>query len=1208
MSKKSAKTSSKKPPVSPSDGYSAKHITVLEGLEPVRQRPGMYIGSTGTTGLHHLIWEVVDNAIDEAMAGFCNEITVRLLPNSQVEVIDNGRGIPVDIHKQYKVSALELVLTKLHAGGKFGAGGYKVSGGLHGVGVSVVNALSTLLKAEVRRDGGIFMQEYEHGRPIKKVKQIGKSKEHGTTITYHPDPKIFETLEYDWSTVLDHLRQQAYLTKGVKIIALDQRDPSAIKSYIFYFEGGVASYVRHMNRLQESKHENVFYIEKKTADEIVVEVALRYVEDMKDLVYTFANNIFNPEGGMHLMGFRTSLTRTLNSYARDKGYLKEKEENLTGEDVREGLTAVISVKLTNPQFEGQTKAKLGNPEVKTAVETIFGESFTTWLEEHPRDAEIIMGKCILAAKARAAAKIAREAVLRKGALEGFTLPGKLADCSSKDASVSELYIVEGDSAGGSGKQGRNREFQAILPLRGKILNVEKSRLDKILANNELKSLIIALGTNIGEMFDITKLRYHRVVIMTDADSVTGDTPILIYDKNKSLYSLVDIGAFVDGCISPKNYEVLACDSNNKNIEQKQLVDVVKHRRRTPIYEITTRCGYKIKVTAWHSVYVSGQDGLSEKRGDQIKVGDFLVVPRVLPNQNKQLTIDLTSAAMLHTEDLAIAIQNVVLEALPETAWVNLALEKWNQLQRQRELQGISRFAMADKVGVYKTVVQQWETKVDNVLPRAYQFRSYLSHLNWSGQPVISAFVPLADWPKPLSPSISLTYKNHSDVVPAAVDLDEDLAYLLGWYLGDGCFSATKNSPNRFILSLGGNKNFVYFERLKDVLEKTIKARAIKATNRACREIHFHSFTFRLLLETLDLLGKKAHEKFVPDQLFNVADEIKMAFLQGLLESDGAVVVSSAGRTDKAFIGHTTCSRRLADGIITLYRQMGIFPAVTCRPPFTHTSKGITYCGNFDRYDIIVTTKEQISKMSPVWKNHKNAKRLARYLSDNPQYPNLGKRYIEKISQDLMAIPVMRVKRVKCNDDFVYDLTVQGHPNFIAGNGGLLVHNTDGAHIRTLLLTFFYRYFPDLITRGHIFIAQPPLYRVQVGKEVKYFFHDEDKDKYLAELAKYKAAAAKEKNKKDAVVEGAVEGEEEGEASATVGGVKVNIQRFKGLGEMNPEQLWETTMDPERRLMKLVTVDDAAKADEIFDILMGDEVEPRKRFIQTHAKSVKNLDV
>ncbi|MEK7508238.1 MAG: DNA topoisomerase (ATP-hydrolyzing) subunit B [Patescibacteria group bacterium] len=675
------------------DGYTASNIQVLEGLEPVRQRPGMYIGSTGKTGLHHLIWEVVDNSLDEAMAGHANEIEVSLLPDHKVKVSDNGRGIPVDLHKQYKVSALELVMTKLHAGGKFGGGGYKISGGLHGVGVSVVNALSTHLKVEVHRDGGAFVQEYYRGKPDKKVKQTGKAKDHGTTVIFEPDPTIFtETLEFDWEIILDHLRQQAYLTKGVKIIVTDERDPKDKQSYIFFFEGGVASYVRFLNRLQEPKHDNIFYIEKKLDDDVVVELGVRYVEDYKELIFAFANNIYNPEGGMHLVGFRTSLTRTLNAYARGQGYLKEKDENLTGEDVREGLTAVISVKLKNPQFEGQTKAKLGNPEIKSAVETIFGETFTIWLEEHPRDAEAIIGKCVLAAKARAAARVARDNVLRKGALEGFTLPGKLSDCSSRDATNSELYIVEGDSAGGSAKQGRDREFQAILPLRGKILNVERARLDKILANNELKSLIIALGTNIGEMFDITKLRYHRVIIMTDAD-------------------------------------------------------------------------------------------------------------------------------------------------------------------------------------------------------------------------------------------------------------------------------------------------------------------------------------------------------------------------------------------------------------------------------------------------------------------------------------------------------------------------------------------VDGAHIRTLLLTFFYRYFPDLINHGHIFIAQPPLFRVQVGKEFRYAFNEEDREKIIKELTKAKNQelgirnkAAKTKEVAEAGGETKTDESEEPVAAMLVNGQKVNIQRYKGLGEMNPQQLWETTMDPATRIMKKVEVADAEKADEIFDILMGDEVEPRKRFIQTHAKSVRNLDI
>jgi DNA gyrase subunit B len=686
---------------SKSEGYSAKNITVLEGLEAVRRRPGMYIGSTGPTGLHHLIWEVIDNSIDEAMAGYCNKIQIALLPDHLVEVYDNGRGIPVDIHPQMKVSALEVVLTKLHAGGKFGDGGYKVSGGLHGVGVSVVNALSSYTKAEIHREGKIWTQEYKNGGiPIKKVRATGNCKDSGTIITFRPDETIFETLDFEWKTIVDHIRQQAYLNKGVHITILDKRSleekekdktsiPYPNPSFQFYFEGGIASYVQHLNQNKEAKNETIFYIEKEL-DEIKVEIALQYTDEFTESVFAFTNNIFNPEGGTHMAGFRTALTRTLNTYARNKNILKEKDSNLTGEDVREGLNAIISIKVKEPQFEGQTKAKLGNTEVKSVVDTVTNEALLIFLEEHPKDAEAIIGKCLLSARARNAAKIARDTILRKGALEGFTLPGKLADCSSRDADQSELFIVEGDSAGGSAKQGRNREFQAILPLRGKVLNVERARLDKILTNNELKSLIIALGTNIGEQFEIEKLRYKRIVIMTDAD-------------------------------------------------------------------------------------------------------------------------------------------------------------------------------------------------------------------------------------------------------------------------------------------------------------------------------------------------------------------------------------------------------------------------------------------------------------------------------------------------------------------------------------------VDGAHIRTLLLTFFYRHFPDLITEGHIFIAQPPLYSVKYGKNMQYAYNDEEKEKIIANLQK---EATSQENKKMAKQEKddstpADENEniaEEENLSLVVAGIKVNIQRYKGLGEMDPEQLWDTTMDPEKRLMKIVTVEDSERANEIFEILMGDEVEPRKKFIQSHAKQVQNLDI
>lgn len=512
--------------------YSAESITVLEGLEPVRKRPGMYIGTTGLDGLHHLIWEVFDNSRDEAMGGFADDIEVTLLPNNVMRVADNGRGIPVDTHKQTKVSALETIMTTLHAGGKFGGDGYKVSGGLHGVGISVVNALSTYTKAEVHRDGGYYLQEYDRGKARSRVKKVGSSDWQGTIITFDADPQIFPTIEYDFNKIVQHLRQQAYLVKGVRISVIDAREyPGKIDladvryfreleflvpSMTFYFEGGLKSLVTFNNRFQKAVHSSVFYVEKE-ADGVQVEVALQYVDDISARITAFANNTYNAEGGTHVTGFKTALTRTLNIYARKNNIVKEAEENFTGEDVLEGLTSIISVKLREIQFEGQTKGKLGSVEARGAVETVFSEAFNMFLEEHPDEARAICNKVLLALKARKAAKAAKDSVLRKGALDGMTLPGKLADCQTKDASESEIFIVEGDSAGGSSKQGRDRRTQAILPLRGKILNVERARLDKMLASNEIKNLVIAMGTAIGDLFDITKLRYHKIIIATDAD-------------------------------------------------------------------------------------------------------------------------------------------------------------------------------------------------------------------------------------------------------------------------------------------------------------------------------------------------------------------------------------------------------------------------------------------------------------------------------------------------------------------------------------------------------------------------------------------------------------------------------------------------------------------------------------------------------------------
>ncbi len=493
--------------------YDSAQIQVLEGLDPVRKRPGMYIGGTGLEGLYHLIKEIADNSVDEAIAGYATEVQVTLQADGGVTVRDNGRGIPVDKMAKTGKSALETVLTVLHAGGKFGGGAYKVSGGLHGVGVSVVNALSTKLRAEIHKDGGVYVQEYERGVPLAPIKKIGPATDTGTIITFYPDPDIFESVIFDYEWVVDYLRHQAYLTKGLKSQVIDERSG---QRYGFYFEGGIQSYVKHLNLGKDVVDEDVFYVEKQV-DQSQVEIALQYAESYTEIIKPFANNVFNPDGGTHLTGFRSALTRVVNDYARKNGLLKEKEENLTGEDTREGLTAVILVKLPDPQFEGQTKNKLGNPEVRGYVEQVLSEYLTYYLEEHPGVARKIVNKALLAARARKAARAARDNIIRKGVLEGSGLPGKLADCSSRNPAESELYIVEGDSAGGSAKGGRDSKTQAILPLRGKVLNVERARLDRMLGNNEIVTIIKALGVGIEEQFSMDGLRYHRIIIMTDAD-------------------------------------------------------------------------------------------------------------------------------------------------------------------------------------------------------------------------------------------------------------------------------------------------------------------------------------------------------------------------------------------------------------------------------------------------------------------------------------------------------------------------------------------------------------------------------------------------------------------------------------------------------------------------------------------------------------------
>ena len=1200
--------------------YTAKDIYVLEGLDPVRKRPGMYIGSTGVDGLHHLIWEVLDNSIDEAMAGYAKNIAISLLPENKVTVVDDGRGIPVDIHKQTKKSALETVMTTLHAGGKFGSDAYKVSGGLHGVGVSVVNALSVWVKAEVCRDGLQYVQEYSRGKPKYAVKKVGKCSGSGTAVSFQPDPEIFEKIEFNLNTVFDHVRQQAYLTKGIKVSVIDQRNGAKAKdgtfigsSHTFYFEGGIVSYVKFLNRNEAPKHENIFYVAKESQNEkhhVFVEAALQYTDDIQPREMSFANNIYTAEGGMHLTGFRTALTRALNDYAKKNDYLKKDDETFTGDDVREGVTAVISVKIRNNelQFEGQTKAKLGNTEARTAVETVVGEELKDWFERYPRDAQEIIGKAILSQKARKAAKAARETVLRKGALDGLALPGKLADCQSRDPAESELFLVEGDSAGGSSKQGRDRRFQAILPLRGKILNVERARLDKMLTSKEIRALVIALGAAIGNEFDEKKLRYHRIIIMTDADSVTGDTPALIFDDKEHMLRLIRMGDFIEKeCNDTSRYKIYAYDFKKHTFSLRTIAKTIRHPLRTALYRVKTRYGYSVDVTAHHSLFVCRKGVFMTASTRNIKKGDYAILPSALPRNDKKIIIDARPALKRLPEASRITLRLPLygVKVIPDNAWLDIPEHEWQKFKAQRFEAGFSRFRMADHIGVGKTVIQQWEQKIDNVMPRFAHFKHYLRTITKNDSYDLEnkeayCYIPLSDITD-FALGRDYYLSGHTRKIKTSFDLNEDLAYLLGWFMGDGCASFIQGSPSRFIISIGKDKR-VYYSRIQEAVRRTLDCPVgIELRKDGSYQLYFHSFSFKVLLEHLGLLHKKSFEKFVPNVLFNAAPSVQESFLRGYLESDGSIIVRTHTNSKTVRISYTTSSRVLAEGITILYRQLGILPSIRTRLSKSHPRKdGAIINSNYEGYLINVAGTEQLKKIKEIWRHHKRARFLEEYLLHASSLP-LSHRWTKKILGNATLAEITSVKKINRREKFVYDFSVAVDENFVAGNGGVLLHNTDGSHIRTLLLTLFYRYFPRIIEQGYLYAAQPPLYKVQSGKVVQYAYSDNERDTLVAELKKVKVEAKKERAKK--------KGEEVSGEEAESGEVKgIEIQRYKGLGEMNPHELWETTMDPQARILKRITVKDAEAADNIFTILMGDEVMPRKKFIQTHAKLVKNLDV
>ena len=1200
--------------------YTAADIQVLEGLEAVRRRPGMYIGGTDARALHHMVYEVVDNAVDEALAGFCDRIEITIHPDNSITVEDNGRGIPVDIHPQVKRPALEVVMTRLHAGGKFGGGGYKVSGGLHGVGVSAVNALSEWLEVVVKRDGKIWRQRYERGRPVTDVEVIGKMKKGertGTRVTFLRDPEIFDVLEYRFDVLAQRFREIAFLTRGLHIKFVDER-PSPPREINFYFEGGIATFVRYLNKTRKPLHEPV-YVEKQVGD-VIVEAAIQYTAEYVESVYAFANTINTPDGGTHLTGLRSAITRTLNDYARKHGLLKDDEPNFTGEDTREGLTAIVSVKLPDPQFESQTKVKLLNAEVRNIVESVVSETFGEWLETHPREAKQIIEKCKTSYRARLAARKARDLVIRKSALESMTLPGKLADCSERDPSKTELFIVEGDSAGGSAKQGRDRRFQAILPLRGKILNVEKARLDKALSNKEIQALITALGTGIGDDFDLNKLRYNRIVIM----SVDHAEPTFVRDAQGRIRH-VRVGEFIDRVIDEEGtlngYEVLCFDVHTGDVRFKPIRKVIRHPISEPLYEITTAYGRRIRVTASHSVFVYEDGEMRLKRGDAVRPGDLLVAPRRMPlfapRPVEHLDLLAEFLARPESADVDMYVRGPAVETLlkeyvrrehadnpqlteprveiPEAVGALLA-------ERRRHL-GISQKEILEGVGIKQPITYySWEKGTSR--PTLTHFRRYVALLGldvdevmnqvrvvdsaldrrWknsyrnSGSNRVKDYIALNrlrdDGEDALAllgdANLELTPQHHaSKGVPRFVPVDERLMFVLGFFLADG--SLSQRNGVRFAI---GRNNEHVVEELRDALEgvfgvapryypgKNGRAGEIKVVNAVVAAVFRHIFGFD---------AARAHTKRIPDLIFNVSPDLQRAFLRGYFLGDGTV--------SRRGLHVTTVSETLASQLLYLLGTWGVLAGHSWRQPSedaTGLVRGKPVITRHPVHTITITAREDLERLRDVWQDHPKAHLLEEKLKRPARHR--GPRAFVDIDGDLVALPVREVREVAPTTGMVYDFSVAEDENFICGLGGLAAHNTDadvdGAHIRTLLLTFFFRYMPQLIEDGHLYIAQPPLYLIKAGKQHFYAYSEEEKEKILKRL----------------------------------GNSKVTIQRYKGLGEMNPEQLWETTMNPENRILLQVTINDAAEADRTFGMLMGDQVPPRRRFILTHAKAVRNLDV
>jgi DNA gyrase subunit B len=1264
----------------PADSYTARHLSVLEGLDAVRKRPGMYVGSTDGRGLQHCLWEIIDNAVDEALGGYCTRIDVLLHADGSAEVRDNGRGIPVDAERKTKLSGVELVMTRLHAGGKFGGGSYTASGGLHGVGASVVNALAARLDVEVDRGGRTWAASFRRGvtgefagpapdadfTKRSGLRELGRAARSatGTRIRFWPDRQVFlKDARFSFDSLTERARQTAYLVPGLTISIREEgsrgegsrgegsgaervpeqglREEGALEDILreaapeaaeprhaeFRFDGGISEFCAHLGSgeavtevlrltgagnftetipvLDDKGHMTATEVER----ELNVDVAVQWGSGYDSVVRSFVNVIATPHGGTHVTGFERAMVRTLNDQLRTARLLKNGDEPVTKEDTLEGLVAVISVRLPEPQFEGQTKEVLGTPAASRIVAQVVGAQLKAYLENPPRGAKqqarSVLEKVVSAAKARIAAREHRDNQRRKSALASSSLPAKLVDCRSAD-DRSELFIVEGDSALGTARRARDSEFQALLPIRGKILNVQKASLADMLKNTECAAIIQVIGAGSGSSFDLDSARYQRVVLM----SVAPNEPVLLTDRD-GRFTLRRIGAAIDEVINSEDQawlgETISVDLAGRSTRISPLKQLIRHHYRGEMYEIRTAYGRSVTVTGGHSVFTYEHGELTLKPASELRLGDLVVAPRQLPRPAPQHEIDL--AALLHRtgHDDAIRIEGEAVRRLlalkaaarqpahlrRDISRIRLSKAAWASLAQARKARGITCAAMAEKLG-YRQACSVSEFETGRSLPPEPVFRRYLTELGepwpdaaevvaslvdqWSGTTSRNEryrSVAPATWLASLSDEdlswlaaqddgrdVVLYARAHrEDTVSRFLPVTEELCYLLGWYLAEG---SVGSRGARLNFSLGANDDR-YIPSLAAAIQ-TVTGRAPMVVTPTgfpnSRHLYVPAPVLGRVIKALGM-GGKATRKRVPDVLLNCSEENQLAFLEGYFLGDG----SKASRGSQ--LTFATSSIDLANGLLYLLGQLGILAGLSRSPGGESRICGRDVVTG-QSYQVRVSGKEALHRLRRLWRSAPTAEAYDAHLSRPAT--RMG---CEPISGDLVGLPIRMIRKLDYDGD-VYDLSVPDDENFISGTGGLLSHNTDadvdGAHIRTLLLTLFHRYLRPMLEAGRVFAAVPPLHRIELSNvrkgqdKYRYTYSDAELTRTLLEL------------------------ERRGQRW------KDPIQRYKGLGEMDADQLAETTMDPRHRTLRRIRLEDAVVATEVFSMLMGNEVAPRRDFI------------